>query len=627
MSVTCSAAAPFRRRRQPAGGVAVKAIIGLVILALFAGGAYLAFGRSGGNASAGSAVEHYTVEKISFEITSTANGELKAKQQTELTNPLERETTITEIVPEGVYVKKGDVLCRLNSDDLQKQLDEELLALESAKADMISANNAYDIQLSDNESSIRKAQTKVEIAQIELQKWLQGDVAEKRKENASKIDSAEREVERLKKNLEQSRELHARQFLSTNDLEKDELAYVEKVSELEIARLKSSVYEEFTYRQEEKKYRSELDDAQAELERARRKAESELASKSAERTNKRQQVTMRQNKVDKYQEQIRAATILAPTDGLVVYATSINNRRWWGSNEGPMKVGRKVYPNEAIIVLPDTTEMIAAIKIHESIVSQIKPGQQALVTIDAKQGRKFTGKVESIGIMAEGGGWMDPNLREYEVQISIDLGEGDHGLKPSMRCEAQIIRDHVADAIAVPIQAVFTDGPVPFVYRDKGGRYERQPVRIGRRSDTRAEVLAGLSGGESVLLRTPEPGRVIKGDFDPKVLAALGISTDKAGPGGARGARGPRMVLAANSAAEGGDGVKPDQKPEDSAPDADADAGDAPDPGAEPAPPGEAAAAAENQADPDSGAAEVKQAKTAPAAKSKADRANASPSR
>ncbi len=529
-SRACSGRSPSRR-----GGAVVKLLIAAVVLAGVGGGGYALYASRGSDDKT-AAVELYTVAKMSFQMTSTANGELKAKQQTELTNALERETTITKIVDEGINVRKGDVLCELNVDDLQKQLDEELLALESAKADMVSAENAYEIQVSDNESTIRKAQTKVEISQIELQKWLQGDVVEKRKDNASKIESATREVDRLKKNLEQSRELHAKQFVSTNDLEKDELAYIEKMSDLEIAKLKSSVYEEFTYRQEEKKYRSELDDANAELERAKRKAESELASKSADRTNKRQQLTMRQNKVDKYKEQIAAATIIAPTDGLVVYASSVNNRRWWGNNEGPMKVGRKVYPNEAIIVLPDTTEMIAAIKVHESLVSQVKPGQPALVTIDAKQGKTFTGKVDSIGIMAEGGGWMDPNLREYEVKIAIDLGEGEHGLKPSMRCEAQVIRDNVKDAVAVPIQSVFNEGAVQYVYQAVGGKYERKPVRIGRRSDTHAEILAGLTGGEAVLLRTPEPGRVVKGEFDPKVLAALGIDTAKK--------HGPKMVLA-----------------------------------------------------------------------------------
>lgn len=528
-SRACSGRSPSRR-----GGAVVKLLIAAVVLAGVGGGGYALY-ASRGTEDKTTAVELYTVARMSFQMTSTANGELKAKQQTEITSPLEAESSISEIVEEGVIVKEGDVLVKLNTDELQKQLDEESLALESAKADMISAENAYEIQVSDNESTIRKSQTKVEISQIELQKWLQGDVVEKRKDNASKIESATREVERLKKNLEQSRELHAKQFVSTNDLEKDELAYIEKMSDLEIAKLKSNVYEEFTYRQEEKKFRSELDDANAELERAKRKAESELASKSADRTNKRQQLTMRQNKVDKLKKQIDSAHIKAPTGGLIVYSSSVKPE-WYFDQRGPIKVGRKVFPNESIIVLPDTSEMIAAIKVHESLISQITPGLPALITIDAKQGGKFTGKVDSIGIMAESGGWRDPNLREYEVKIALELGDGEHGLKPSMRCEAQVVRDNVKDAIAVPIQSVFNEGAVQYVYQEAGGKYERKPVRIGRRSDTHAEILAGLIGGEAVLLRTPEPGRIVKGEFDPKVLAALGIDTEKKG--------GPKMVLA-----------------------------------------------------------------------------------
>lgn len=523
------------------GRVLVKAIVGLVVLAGLGAGGYALMNAQGTSGPSASEAELFTVAPMSFQVTTTANGELKAKQQTELNNTMENEAAIVEIVAEGSFVKEGEVLCTLATDDVQKLLDEEMLSLESAKADMVSAVNAYEIQVSDNESTIRKALVKVELAELDLQKWLQGDVAEKRKELALGVEKSEREVERLRKKVEQSRQLHTRQFLSTNELEIDERDFVEATSNLDTAKLKQSVYEEFTYKQEEKKYRSELDESKAELERAKRKAETELASKEADRANKRQQLAIRERKVDKLKVQIEAATIKAPTGGLVVYSSSIKPE-WHWDQRGPIKVGRKVSPNEGIIVLPDTSEMVASIKIHESLIGQVRPGQEALVTIDAKQGKTFAGKVEEIGIMAESGGWRDPNLREYEVKIALITGEGVHGLKPSMRCEARVVQHEVKDVMAVPLQAVFTEGPVQYVYQEMGGRFARTPLKIGRRSDTHAEVVAGLKGSESILLRTPEPGRVIKGDFDPTVLAELGISLDdKKGP------RGARVIAASNT--------------------------------------------------------------------------------
>ena len=42
-----------------------------------------------------------------------------------------------------------------------------------------------------------------------------------------------------------------------------------------------------------------------------------------------------------------------------------NGRRW--DSEEPLQIGRNVYPNEELIILPDTSEMVAVVKIHESL--------------------------------------------------------------------------------------------------------------------------------------------------------------------------------------------------------------------------------------------------------------------
>src|SRR5690606_39994898 len=64
-------------------------------------------------------------------------------------------------------------------------------------------------------------------------------------------------------------------------------------------------------------------------------------------------------------------------------------------------------------------------------------------------------------------------------------------------------------SLAVPMQAVFREGPVAFVYTPRGGRFERTPIRTGRRSSSYIEVAAGLKEGAMVL--RSEERRVGKG--------------------------------------------------------------------------------------------------------------------
>ncbi len=516
------------------------------------------------------------VVKGDFDISTTCSGELRARNQIEVRNTLEGETTIIEIIPEGTLVKQGDQLVKLNGEPIQTRLDEEALQLESARASMVEAEQSYQIQLSENESSKRQADLKLALAQLDLEQWKKGEVESKKLDLDHALERTTKDESRLNDKVKQSRTLKEKGYYSQDQLQQDELAHEQAEAALEKAKLDKKVYWEFQYPKDEKKKLSDVEEAQAEKERALRQNESKLASKEADRNNKRQSLTIRQQKHTKAIEQLAASVIKAPSAGLVVYSTSMENSRW-GNDEGPLQVGKKIYPNELLIILPDTTEMIASVKVHESLAGRIRPGLTASVKVDAAGERRFTGKVESIGILAEQTSrWMDPNLREYTVKIALETpvieqtGDGvpggssgatastskSHGLKPSMRAEAEVFLGKVNDAITIPIQAVFSDGLVRYVHTPDsrgGNRYLRRPVAIGRRSDRFAEIKSGLQPGQQVLIRKPEPAEVIAKNWEATELAAVGLALNDQGA----------IVLAAgaSSGMAGGEGAPSPGKP------------------------------------------------------------------
>ena len=495
---------PSRSRR---GFSLTKLGIGVGLLALVGGGGYLAMGRSG-TGQTHLASEVALAESRTFDIVLTANGDLAARKQTELRNSLEMESSIAEIIDEGKTVKKDDVLVRLNDEELQKQKDAETLDYTSAQSEAVSAQKAYEIQEIENDAAFNKATVTLELARLELKKW-EGENGAKTQELELALTAAKKDHERMKEKYEKAVALHAREFLSTDQLKQDEVSLIQAESKLATATTDLDVHRNFTQVKERRKLESDISEAVAELERVKRKNESELSSKKATLDKALAEKAQRERKLAKLQRQLDACVIKAPTDGLVVYASSIQPS-WRWDNQGPMAIGRKVYPNEVIIVLPDTSEMLAQIKVHESLVNRVKPGMKATVKIDAAQGKTFEGKVDSIGIMAQqGGGWMGDNVREYEVKIALDLPPGSPALKPSMRCEAQIITESVADALSVPLTAIFNEGPRTVVYAVRGAKYEKVPVKVGRRSDLMAELTSGVRAGENVLLREPPPALVL----------------------------------------------------------------------------------------------------------------------
>lgn len=464
-----------------------------------------------------------TVQKMSFDISTTATGDLKAKKQTEIRSELETESTILEIIAEGMVAKKGDLLIKLNGDPIQTQIDEETLRLESAKADLVAAENSYEIQKSENDSKLRQAQLKLDLAQLALDQWDKGERVQKEQDIELGLEESAKDLERLKDKLEKSRTLEKEGFLSKDQLQLDEIAARKAEATRAKAVLEKQTYESYQRPKDRKSKESDVAEARAELDRTRQQNEIQLVSKDADRINKRRQLSLREDKMAKLQKQLAACTIMAPQDGLVVYSTSGDGDYMMFNGQGPLQVGRKVFPNEALIILPDTSEMLAQVKVHESLANRVKPGQTATVKVDAAGGQTFSGKVDSIGVLAEGGGWRDPNRREYTVKIAVDHDHELNPLKPSMRCEATIQLGRVEDAITVPIQAVFNDEMVRFVYVPRGSKFVRVPVLMAQKSDTYAEIKAGLEVGGRVLVRQPQPNEVVQSEWDEGQLKLAGF--------------------------------------------------------------------------------------------------------
>ncbi|MEL7483506.1 MAG: HlyD family efflux transporter periplasmic adaptor subunit [Planctomycetota bacterium] len=519
-------------RTTARGGAAAKLIVGLIVVAGAGVGVWQLglLDGTGGNASARiQTADIADVSMLTFDITTTASGELQAEDQIEVRCKLEQQTTIVELIEEGTRVAEGDVLAVLNTDALRTELDDEEIGLESDRAELIAAENAFEIQKSDNESSKQGAELKLRLAELALEQWVNGDHEIKMKELRLAIEEADRELVRLKEKHEKNGELLAQGFISADQYKQDELAYIKAQSQVEKARLQHESYVNYQQASDREQKESDVEQARAELERVERRNKIQLADKQADLTSRQRRVSRRENEIKELRAQIEAATVRAPSAGMVVYGTTVEQSRRSWSNDGPMQIGQQVYRNQLLFALPDVSKLVAEVRVHESLAGRVRPGQAATVRVDAANGMTVAGTVKEIGILAENGGWRDPNLREYTVTIAINDENAEEALKPSMRCEAMLVLGRVEDALAVPVPAVFNDGPVRYVYTPEGSLFRRVPVQTGRFSDTHAEIVAGLEAGKPVLLREPSVGEIIDQPWEQSELELVGLTLSEDG--------------------------------------------------------------------------------------------------
>lgn len=496
---------PLRRPTSPPRGSTTAFIIGALVLAVLVVVGLMVFPDSQ-RSSRGQADDLYTVQRGDFSITIPASGELLAREQIEIRNRLESRAEITEIIDEGTYVEEGDVLMRLNDEELRNRIKDAEDAVNTARSALVSAEATFAIRQSQRDSDIDRAELNLTLAELALEAWEKGELEATRQQLELAVESAQTNFDRLQQRVEDSERLYEREFISKDELERDRIDKIEASARLARANKDLEVYETYTYRQDKEQKESDVSQAHAELDRVRQRHEAEIETARADVRSRTFQLDSREERLADLEKQLEYTTVRAPSAGLVVYASSLENRR---GRSDPPDVGTNLSRNELVMLLPDTSRMIASVKVNEALSGLIQRGQHASVSTEAVADVILDGEVLSIGVLAESGGWRDPNRRDYTVRILLKDTDG-LGLRPSMRARANIYVDEVESALHIPVQSVFRDGRDAFVYVPQRDGYASQKISIGRSSELFVEVLHGLDEGTRVLLRRPRSSEVIR---------------------------------------------------------------------------------------------------------------------
>ena len=121
-----------RRRGSATTGLVIGAVVATIALG---GAAWMLSGVEASSEALGPADIH-TVQPGEFEVTIPASGNLVAQNQVEIRNRLDGSAVITEIVPEGAAVVAGDVLLRLDDQDVKERIIDAEESLIQSQADV-----------------------------------------------------------------------------------------------------------------------------------------------------------------------------------------------------------------------------------------------------------------------------------------------------------------------------------------------------------------------------------------------------------------------------------------------------------------------------------------------------------
>jgi HlyD family secretion protein len=477
-----------------------KVIAALVVVAIVVSGAVWLTVVRGSDKSAQD-VATFPAKRGPLTISVVESGSIKARDQLIIKNEVEGRTSIITLVREGTHVKKGDLLVELDASTLQDNKIDQEIRVRNTEAAYVNARENLAIVTSQADSDVNEAELAVEFARQDLRKYEEGQYPKDVNEVNKRITLAKEELGRAQQTLAWSVKLFEEKYLSETEKASDEIAVKRKKLEVELAEAELKLLQEYTHPRQIRQLQSDVQQAASALDRARRKADSDKRQAQTDLTAKEAEYTRQQQKLEKILDQLTKTTIRAPSDGLVVYATSTKGGLASMMRE-PLMEGQQVVEKQELIYLPMGNSTMAEVGVHEASLAKVRVGQPAVITLETLPGKRFLGTVGLVAPLPDSTGmFLNPDLKVFNTQIHLDTD--DPALRSGMTCKAEIIVEQYDDAVYIPMQAVTRVGGDTTVYLLEGKEVVPRKVEIGLDNNRMVRIVSGLAEGEAVVLDPP----------------------------------------------------------------------------------------------------------------------------
>ncbi len=273
----------------------------------------------------------------------------------------------------------------------------------------------------------------------------------------------------------------------------------------------AQIQEEFNYK------KSELA-----LERAQEQLNTQILRDQARLQQRRQTLDRERRELSDLEAELGAAIQYAEYPGLVIY-----EKTYGTEGEGKVGVGTTAYPGQAIISIPDLTSMTVEVGILEIDIRRVALGQKALIRVDAYPDIVYTGEITDISPLARRSGMSQ--MKIFDCVVTID--GTDLSLRPGMTAQTSIITHYRAEAIVVPLDAIFYQEERTLVFT-VGNSIEEIEVVLGPENGNYVVIEEGLSAGVRVALRDPF---MPLEELETAGIDALLANREAAGGGGGSG--------------------------------------------------------------------------------------------
>jgi RND family efflux transporter MFP subunit len=205
-----------------------------------------------------------------------------------------------------------------------------------------------------------------------------------------------------------------------------------------------------------------------------------------------EQVQAAQERIRVAQQDLDNCTVRSPFTGIVV-----SKDAQVGEMVSPISAGGG-FTRTGIATVVDMQSLEIEVDVNESYIARVKEAMPVTAILDAYPDWKIPAKVRTVIPTAD--------RQKATVKVRISFDQLDPRILPDMGVKVTFLGDEPKGAqegaarLLVPQAAVRSDGSSRIVYVYRDGQVERRAVRVGNGRGSDREIIAGLAGGDQVVV-------------------------------------------------------------------------------------------------------------------------------
>lgn len=404
---------------------------------------------------------------------------------------------IISLVTDGSWVKKGDVLVRLDASPFE----EEVYRLEGKVKSLEAAFQASEQLLAWEKNQVTQniaaKEYDLKVARLDLKRLEKGEGPLQLAQYEEEMGKAKAEYERYASFYSELKKLDQDGFDNPAELVRAKESagtYGEKYA---AAKRRFESYKEYVLPSMVEAAKAKVENGLLVMGQSKQAAVFKIANAVADRNQAKAKLSTVRGALALAKTELGNTVLRAPFAGIAILYEAFRD----GQKRKPRE-GDNVLMQQPILYLPDITNLIVRTRVREVDLHKIEVGQRASVRIDAYPSLRFQAEVKFVGALATGG----TNRSAKYFQVILALQGQDMRLRPGMTARVLIQGENKADALLLPLQAIFRDkNGQPFCYLlpDSGTKTKKKILTLGRENEMQVEVLSGLNEGDRVSLVAP----------------------------------------------------------------------------------------------------------------------------